>query len=440
MSAVGTRNVTSLSLPSSEAQDSRVVSIEDLESSPEKNEDSDLNEYPEGGGRAWLVAAGSAGVLFSTMGYTNSFGVFEAYYKAQLLQGETADRISWIGALQSFLMFAAGSVGGPLFDRYGAMIIRPAALVYVFAVMMTSLCHEYWQLMLAQGVLTGFSSGLLIFPAMTSVSQYFSKKRAAAMGLVVAGSSIGAVVFPLALSKMLNSSSLGFGWTVRISAFIMLPILGFSCAAISARLPPRTSTFFIWSAFRNTSFILLILAVFCIFIGMITPLFYLPTYAIEKGMDATLASYLVAVLNGASTFGRIIPGILADRVGRLNMLFAAALATGIIVLCWTTVTNTAGLVVYAVFFGFSSGAIVSGSSTAFTICPEDPRDIGTYMGMGMAIGSIATLIGPPSDGALLTRYGGFLQVSIFSGVMSLVGALFILATKATTAKGAFGRV
>jgi len=40
-------------------------------------------------------------------------------------------------------------------------------------------------------------------------------------------------------------------------------------------------------------------------------------------MDATLAGYLLAVLNGASTFGRIIPGIVTDRSGRINV-FALA--------------------------------------------------------------------------------------------------------------------
>ena len=30
--------------------------------------------FPEGGARAWFVAAGTAGVLFCTLGYANSFG------------------------------------------------------------------------------------------------------------------------------------------------------------------------------------------------------------------------------------------------------------------------------------------------------------------------------------------------------------------------------
>ena len=36
-------------------------------------------------------------------------------------------------------------------------------------------------------------------------------------------------------------------------------------------------------------------------------------------MAASLVQYLVPILNGASFFGRTIPGILADKVGRFNM-------------------------------------------------------------------------------------------------------------------------
>lgn len=306
--------------------------------------------------------------------------------------------------------------------------------------MMTSLCYEYWHFMLTHGVLLGTLMGFLNLPAIAAVSQYFDKKRAAALGIAISGSSIGGIILPIILSKMLNSSSLGFGWTVRIIGFILLPLLGFATFAMRARLPPRKTAFFTGAAFRRPSFDFVILSLFFIFLGMFTPMFYLPTYAVSRGMDPSLASYMLAILNAASTFGRVIPGILADKFGRMNMIAAAGLVNGIIVFCFNEAESTAAIVVYSVFFGFASGAVISGGAAALAGRLKDPQTMGTYMGMAMALAGIAALIGPPINGALADKYGGFSQVSVFSGVMCVVGGLIGLLGKMTTAEGIFGKV
>ncbi|KAK3690506.1 major facilitator superfamily domain-containing protein [Podospora appendiculata] len=400
----------------------------------------DFGKAPDGGIVAWLVAAGAGCLFFAALGFSNSFGVFQEYYMTHQLQDESADKIAWIGSVSAFLQFGTGAVAGPLFDRYGARVIRPAAIAYVSGIMMMSLCSKYWQLMLTQGLLMGVSMGLLTLPAMASVSQFFDKKRAAALGIAVSGSSIGGIVFPILLAKMLHGSSLGFGWSVRLTGFIIVPFMLFACATIRARLPARTTTFFIGRAWKEPRFTFLVASTFCMFLGMFTPLFFVPTYAVSRGMDATLASYLLAIVNGASTFGRVIPGILADKYGRMNIFALAGLLTGLITLCMTNAESTAGLIVYCIFIGFSSGTIISGCSAAFTGCSRDPREIGTYIGMGMAVGAIAVLIGPPINGALVAKYGGYLQMTIFSGVMCLTGGFIALASKLTTPEGITGRV
>ncbi|KAF2811946.1 monocarboxylate permease-like protein [Mytilinidion resinicola] len=408
------------------------IFIKETETSP------NIDEAPDGGLRAWLVAAGGFCIWFSGLGFANSFGVFQEYFMTHQLRGKSPANIAWIGSLSAFLQLAIAVIAGPLFDRHGAWIIRPAAILFVFGVMMLSLCSEYWQFMLTQGVLIGTSMGFLMFPCIAALSQYFDKKRAAAMGVAVSGSSVGGIVFPIAFSKLLNESSLGFGWTVRVMGFVMLPLLIFSCVAITARLPPRTTTFFIGLAFKELTFVLMIVSLFFMFLGMWTPLFFIPTYAVSRGVDAALASYLLAIVNGASTFGRIIPGILADRYGKLNMFGLGGIMTGVVILCMNKAETTAALVVYSIAFGFTSGTIVSGAAAAFSVCTKDPRDVGTYMGMGMAIASLAVLIGPPVNGALVAKYGEFLELTIFSGVMCLVGGFIAIASKAATPEGLMG--
>jgi MFS family permease len=308
-------------------------------------------------------------------------------------------------------------------------------MTYVFATMMTSLCKTYWQFMLAQGLLGGIALGMTLSPANASTPQYFLKKRGTAMGCAIAGSSIGGVVFPVALNCMLENTNLGFGWSVRVCGFILLAVLIPSCMAIKPRLPPRQSKFFLPSAFKEVPYVVLTLALSCVFLGIFPPIFLIPDFAITQGMSNTLSFYLLAILNAASFPGRILPGILSDKIGKLNMLVLAALSTGIVLLCWPAVSGNAGIFVFTAIFGFTSGAIFSAGTVAFASVPKDPRNIGTYIGMGMGCVSIAALIGPPANGALVARYGGFVQVAIMSGIFCLAGGLSVLVAKQTSGKG-----
>ena len=86
----------------------------------------DSDTFPEGGVRAWLVAAGAGCVMFSTLGYGNAYGVFQQYYQVHQLRDVGPDDIAWIGGVQAFLTLATGAIGGPLFDRYGAWVCRSA--------------------------------------------------------------------------------------------------------------------------------------------------------------------------------------------------------------------------------------------------------------------------------------------------------------------------
>ncbi|KAF5860352.1 hypothetical protein ETB97_001713 [Aspergillus alliaceus] len=382
---------------------------------------SGVNPAPEGGLQAWLCAAGAAAIFLCTLGLANSFGAFEEYYLTHQLKTDSASKISWIGSLQSFLQFFA-------------------AIIYIFAIMMLSLCKTYWQFMLTQGILMGIVMGFLQIPAFAAVSQYFDKKRAAALGLAVSGSSIGGIIMPIILSRMLNDSSLGFAWSVRVVGFVILPFMLLSSVAVKPRVPPRKTQVFLLSPYKDRRFILLFTALFFMFMGMFTPFFYLTTYATTQGMGAAMAGYLLAIVNAASAIGRIVPGILADKYGKLNTFAIGGISTGIIVFCMTSATSNPGLIAYSVFFGFTSGTIISGASAAFSSCPKEARDIGTYMGMGMAISGLGALIGPPINGAILNTYGNFFQVCMFSGTMAVVGGFIAFAAKLSTDEDLWGWV
>ena len=84
--------------------------------------DDKFGPAPDGGIRAWLVAAGGACVFFCCLGFANSFGTFAQYYATHQLPHRSPDDIAWIGSLNGYLQMAMGLLGGPAFDRYGSKV------------------------------------------------------------------------------------------------------------------------------------------------------------------------------------------------------------------------------------------------------------------------------------------------------------------------------
>lgn len=94
---------------------------------------------------------------------------------------------------------------------------------------------------------------------------YFKKRRALAGGITVAGSSLGGVIFPLIVKYLLPE--VGFGWMMRICAFLILALWLITMATIASNLPHGGRKFEISNytrPFTETKF--LILLGFCYFL------------------------------------------------------------------------------------------------------------------------------------------------------------------------------
>lgn len=211
----------------------------------------------------------------------------------------------------------------------------------------------------------------LFCPAIATVSWYFNKNKGLAMGITVGGSSAGGVIWPIVINQLLNKYRVTFGWTLRIVGFIMLPLLLLAIQTIrvprkaghhesssqesSQRQDKGDQKSHVMAVIRNTTFLLLCAGLAICYLGMFSPFFYVTSYAKDLGQPVSFAFYLVSMVNAASLFGRILPGFLADRYGLFNLCSLAALLSGIIAFCWTAVTGVAGLVVWALAYGFASG-------------------------------------------------------------------------------------
>ena len=165
----------------------------------------------------------------------NTFGVYQTYYESNVLSQRSSSDISWIGSLQAFLLLIIGVITGPLYDAgYFRPLVFTGSFLVVFGMMMTSLCTEYWQVILAQGICVGFGSGCLFIPSVAIVSTYFSTRKSLATGIAASGSSLAGIIYSIVFHRL--EPMIGFSWATRVIAFIMLGTLLIPLAVMRVRI------------------------------------------------------------------------------------------------------------------------------------------------------------------------------------------------------------
>lgn len=370
------------------------------------NGEMDHQEFPEGGW-GWVVIAGCFILTGTNFGMVNAYGEYQKYYVAHFPK-QKQSVLTLIGSLQPATVYFSSIFAAKLIHHISprnSLII--GGIIVSFSFMMASICKEVWQLALAQGVVFGLGTSITVLVCFSIPQQWFQKKRATAIGIMSSGSSIGGVVWPLAVQHLIKQ--VGFGWANRIIGFIYIPLFAF--AAFTVRSPePRPentngssisalksdlenysqesleiknkdipdsqsrsnnnwlrrnvfhSHFLIdWTVLKNYQFLLLLFGTFLGTFALFVPLFFLPSFAVQlANLKPSVADNILTIINSASVLGRILPGLVGDKIGRLNAFIISVILSGVFVLAlWLPCHGEALLIVLALLFGFSSGAFVS---------------------------------------------------------------------------------
>ncbi|KAH8904899.1 monocarboxylate permease-like protein, mch4 [Coniochaeta sp. PMI_546] len=385
--------------------DTDMPNLKALEHDPAKQSDPEKSKPsspPNGGLLAWLQVAAGFAIFFNTWGMISAFSVFQTYYESGELFVASSSNISWIGSIQSFLLQLTGLVAGPVYDRgYLRLLLGTGSFLVVFGLMMLSLCTEYWQALLAQAFCIGIGAGLLFVPTVSLIPTWFSSRIGLAVGIASSGSSLGGVIYPIVLSRLIPQ--VGFPWAVRCVGFVALATFIVPLTVMRARVRvPEARAVVDWSAFRDAPFMVFTLAVLVAFIGQTVLLFYISFYPADRGLtDTSLAFYIAAIFNAGSVLGRILPNALSDRIGVFNTIAPLTVFLGVTILCLLAVRNAAGMVVEAIVTGFFSGIVVALPPVCFRSLTKNPSMFGTRIGQGFATAGIGLLIAGPSAGAIL---------------------------------------
>ncbi|KAK2600804.1 hypothetical protein N8I77_010311 [Diaporthe amygdali] len=382
----------------------------------------DNETYPEGGLRAWLVVLGAWLALVSSLGLMNTLATFQTYLTTHQLEDYDEGTVGWIFSIYTFVVFFGGLYIGPLFDKHGPRwLVLIGTLSVGTSMMLFSISTELWHFILSFGVFCGLGCSLLFTPSIAAVGHFFQARRGLATGIASTGGSIGGIIFPLMLQSLFPR--FGWGWSIRILSFVVLAICACANFLIRSRLPPalNASARPDFKIFGNRAFLLTTIGMFLLEFALFIPLTYISSYARSKGFSEAFSFQILPILNAASAFGRALPGYWGDKIGpfNINMLMAILSIISCLAIWLPAGSYTAGLILFAVVFGFASGSNISITPVCIGMLCKT-QNYGRYYATCYTVVSFACLVGVPIGGNILTSNGGdYWGVIVFTGLVYL---------------------
>ncbi|KAJ8582003.1 MFS general substrate transporter [Rhizopogon salebrosus TDB-379] len=388
-----------------------------------KDEHDGQSDFPEGGFTAWSTALGAFLVQFCGFGYSDAYGVYQDFYTQTYLTNSTPSAIAWIGSVNGFLVLSVGVMSGRMLDRgafYHVMII--GCLLQSFSLFMLSLTkpNGYYQIFLAQGIGSGFATGLTYVPSIAVVSHHFQKRRSFTMGLVVAGASLGSIFHPIMLNNLINGR-LGFANGVRASAGLISCLLFIACLLMRTRLPPQPKAVSYTRVLRNS---------------VVDPAYI---YSTSHDLSKEFSFYSLSILHSGSFIGRFTAGVISAYAGIPNTVIGSSLMSSAIIFAMIGLRSVASVVLIGISYGYFSGVCIGMMAPLVSYLTPDISDLGARMGITFAISSIGSLVGAPICGALLSSNYIWWKPVVFAGSVATCGGVifasmqFILKLRQKTA-------
>ncbi|KAJ7907582.1 MFS general substrate transporter [Mycena leptocephala] len=393
----------------------------DVEVQPSASSPINVDEFPDGGFRAWAVVFG---VYFLSSTRVSVQQIFQVYYQQTILRHSSPSQIAWIGSVQRCMVFIPGVFVGRLFDLgFFRVTFVTGSLLIIAGTFLIPVCKVYWHLLLCQGFMIGVGFGLTYRPSATVITHWWKRRRGFAFGVAASGSAVGGVFFPIFVREALPIA--GFTYTLRIMGFISIFTFSMANLCLVRRLPPHNAEggLFGLHVFRNAAFTVFSVSWFLTALGSFTVGAYLTTSAVSHDLSLNFAFYLVAIHNGASFLGAVLFGLYGDLIGAMNALIQGITAIGVITVVWPFCGTVASLSVIAILYGFSIGAF-SALAPVPIAAMGGTEDLGRRLGIINTVLGLGTLCGPPLAGLFLGTSLGYKAVGYYSGGMVFLGMIF----------------
>ncbi len=391
----------------------------------------------------WVICACAFLVLFVSNGMTlGGMAVFDLQLIDAISAASGTDvsvsDVKWRDTIMFMTAAVCGLGSGWLADRVG---VKPLILVGLALLAVGNLLYaRVDQLVEIYWIGAGMGVVLALCGLMVNVylvSSWFDRQRGLAIGLVLAGTSLGNAFFPKLNTWMISTADWrqAFEWLAWVP-LIMLPVAFFLIrnGPMSAgkpgsgktNAPPRVlNGYSLGQALRSRNFWVVAVVAMCTFyaiLGMTTNVFI---YMSKSDYSPQVASTGVSLLFVGGLVGKIISGHFAENYGRKMILLIGLglmFAGGVCLLLAISQTSETALWAGLVCFGFGWGGIY----TLIQLLSADlfgMRSLGKILAAVNILDAAGGAAGPIVTGALYGVSGSyFLPFAVITGLLLVATA------------------
>ncbi len=393
----------------------------------------------------WYVVAGTFVAQMLIVGFFT--------YSVSLLVGPVCaefdvnlEQVMYSMTIGTLVGLAAAPVAGALLDRYSVRsIISGGVIVFALGLYWAANAGSITEYVIVFGLVYAISNAMGgSMAASTTVSRWFSTSRGKALGIAAIGTSAGGLVVPALISYWVETS----GWrsaleNMALAAIVL--VLPFVVATIrgkpedigleieggnaaQAQAGTASTALSVGDILRTPAYWYIGLSLGLLFCVYSAVLANLAPYAADLGHDSGASSRLIMVLAIASFVGKIVFGVLADKINLKVGLWIAIALVALTLLILITLPSYTMLMLAAALMGLATGGMLpvwgSMMAQAFGLI-----SYGKAMGLMGPIITVLVMPGFTVMGRLYDASGSYqLGMTVFAGV-TVVSALALIPLK-----------
>jgi MFS family permease len=382
----------------------------------------------------WVIVGIGMIVTCIGMGSMMSLGVYLQPISQDM--GWTRTGISFTAVL-AFLAMGFGSfLWGTLSDRFGTRaVVLAGGIILGVGLIGASLAATLWQFQTLFGVFVGLAAGSFYTPLTASATRWFTENRSLAVALVSAGMGLGSLLIA-PLSRWIITN---YDWRSAMLTIGILALVVIIPAALFIRRAPAGEVigsaaargeggrdYTMGEVIRTPQFAAISLTFFCCCAAHSGPIFHMVSYAIDCGITSMTAATVFGATGLASLSGRIVCGLIADRVGAKQTLVTGLAVQAVAVSLYIITKGTVGFYALAAMFGLAFGGVMP----LYAILVREyfgAKVMGSAFGAAAMISTLGMALGPWAGGWLFDTFGSYFWMYIGSFGIGL-GAVAIAFT------------